>query len=364
MTASAPVEPSWPLLLNQLAAGIDLDPAKTAWAMDQLLTANCSDAQLAAFLMGLRTKGETVAELEGLVQAMLNHAVTLTVPGLCLDIVGTGGDGSNTVNISTMAAIVAAGAGQRVVKHGNRAASSSCGTADVLEQLGVRLDLSPKRVAAMVDRVGITFCFAQVFHPAMRQAAPVRRSLAIPTAFNFLGPLTNPAQPAASAIGCSDARMAPLMAGVFARRGTTAMVFRGPGGLDELGLAGPSDIWLAVAGEVQQSVLDPAELGLPRAPLTALSGGSAAVNAQAVSELLAGAKGPIRDAVILNAAAGLVVAELAVDQPVDGAPGDLRAGSIDLPKHFVAALDRARESLDSAAAQGILTKWVAASAAG
>jgi anthranilate phosphoribosyltransferase len=229
--------------------------------MDRIMSADATPVQIAGFLVALRAKGETVDELTGLAEAMLSHAVRIEVPGPTVDVVGTGGDRANTVNISTMAALVVAGAGLRVVKHGNRAASSACGSADVLEALGVRLDLPPERVAEVAEQAGITFCFAQLFHPAMRHAAQARGGLGVPTAFNFLGPLTNPAQPAAAAVGVADLRMAPLLAGVLAARGASALVFRGEDGLDELTTSGPSQVWLVRDGAVTQQRLDPAELG-------------------------------------------------------------------------------------------------------
>ncbi len=356
--------PTWPEVLASLIRGQDLPVEQSSWAMTQLLTGECNDAQLAGFLIALRAKGETVAELTGLVQAMMAHAVPLSIPGLCVDVVGTGGDRANTVNISTMAALVVAGAGQRVVKHGNRAASSACGAADVLEHLGVRLDLSPKRIAAIIEKVGITFCFAQVFHPAMRHAAGVRRSLGVPTAFNVLGPLSNPAQPAAAAIGCGDARMAPLMAGVLADRGSSALVFRGDQGLDEMSISGPASVWVVREGQVRHASVDPQALGLAAAPLAALVGGSVEVNSRAVRDVLSGQTGPVRDAVLLNAAAALVATELA------RGGGDFAAAHGDqdfqerLHQAFAQALVRTGGAIDSGAAAQVLTSWVALSADG
>ena len=225
---------SWPEVLSALVAHQDLSTDQATWAMGEILAGEATPSQIAGFAVALRSKGETIDELEGLVDAMYAHATPLHVPGRVLDIVGTGGDRSMSVNISTMAAIVAAGAGVPVVKHGNRSASSKAGSADVLEALGVRLDLPPEEVARVGREVGITFCFAPAFHPALRHAAVPRRELGIGTTFNFLGPLAHPAKPQAQAIGCADARMAPLMAGVFARRGVDAWVFRGDDGLDEL----------------------------------------------------------------------------------------------------------------------------------
>lgn len=356
---------TWRQLLGQLIAGQDLSAEQTAWASDQIMAGECSPVQVAGFLVALRAKGESVAELTGLVDGVLAHAVPLKVPGPCVDVVGTGGDGAHTVNISTMAALVVAGAGTRVVKHGNRAASSACGSADVLEHLGVRLDLSPDAVARVAEEAGITFCFAQVFHPSFRHAAVARRELGVPTAFNIMGPLTNPAQPRAAAVGVADRRMAPLVAGVLAARGTSALVFRGEDGLDELATSGPSTVWQARAGQVVEQQLDPADLGVPRSPVSALAGGDAAFNAQVVRDVLGGAPGAARDAVLLNAAAALVAADAADDVlPGEVPAADVAAqatpGPADLSARIGAALERAAHAVDSGAAAAVLDRWVRA----
>ncbi len=344
---------TWPSLISRLVAGGDLDRDDTAWAMDEVMQGSTNPIQLAGFLVALRAKGETIEEIVGLVEAMLAHAVLIDVDGPTLDIVGTGGDRLNTVNISTMAAIVAAGAGARVVKHGNRAASSTTGSADVLEQLGVRLDLSPQRVAEVANSAGITFCFAQTFHPAMRHAAVARRDLGVPTAFNLLGPLTNPAQPQASAIGVADARLAPVLAGVFAARGRTALVFRGDEGLDELSVCGPSRLWTVTGGTVREHRVEPSSLGLRLHDMSDLRGAEADHNAAVVKDLLGGAAGAVRDAVLLNAGAGLLAGELAAHP--EEADGDVLAA-------LAAAMERAAESIDSGAAREVLSRWVRASA--
>jgi anthranilate phosphoribosyltransferase len=343
-------EATWPLLLGELLARHDLSRDQAHWAMAQVMEGEASPVQLAGFLVALRAKGETVQELDGLSGAMLEHAVRITVPGPTVDVVGTGGDRLHTVNISTMAALVVAGAGHRVVKHGNRAASSSCGAADVLEALGVRLDLPPQRVAELAEQVGITFCFAQAFHPAFRHAAVARSGLGVPTAFNFLGPLTNPAQPDASAVGVADQRMAPLVAGVLAGRGRSALVFRGEDGLDELTIGGPSRVWEVADGMVQEHRLDPAELGIPRSGVETLRGADAAYNSQVARATLGGEDGPVRDAVLLNAAAALVAAGVG-------------SGSGTLVARMGTALVLAARSVDDGAAEGVLERWVAASAA-
>jgi anthranilate phosphoribosyltransferase len=248
-----------------------------------------------------------------------------------------------------MAALVAAASGVRVVKHGNRASSSSSGSADVLEVLGINLTLSPSDVAAVVEQAGITFCFAQQFHPSMRHAAVARRDLGIGTAFNFLGPLTNPAQPTYAAVGVADARMAPLMAGVFAERGKDAAIFRGDDGLDELTISTTSRVWWVRSGVVREYSLDPAWVGLERHPLETLRGADATYNAQVVRDVFAGAVGPVRDAVVLNAgiALALTVPDIG-DRQVD----------------FVAALqtgmDRAGAAIDDGSTTLLLQRWVAA----
>ncbi|WP_328295649.1 anthranilate phosphoribosyltransferase [Kineococcus sp. NBC_00420] len=355
---TTPAAPTWSGLLTELMAGRDLALEQASWAMDQVMRGEANDVQLAGFLVALRAKGETSAELTGLAEAMLSHAVPLEVPGPIVDLVGTGGDRAHTVNISTMASLVLAGAGHRVVKHGNRAASSSSGSADVLEALGVRLDLPPQRVGQLAVEVGITFCFAQVFHPAMRFAAGARSGLGVPTAFNVLGPLTNPARAGACAIGVADRRIAPLVAGVLAGRRTSALVFRGEDGLDELTSTGPARIWVVSGGQVTETVLDAvAELGLAPSTLADLRGADAAYNAGVARSLLAGARGPVRDAVVLNAAAAMVAAGVraAGSTAVDPAPA--------LVDHLAEGMRRAEAALDSGAAADVLDRWVRASAA-
>lgn len=336
---------SWPSLLSALIGGSDLSSAQTGWAMRQVLAGEATAAQIAGFAVALRAKGETVEEVEGLVDTMYEFATPLSYPGRAVDIVGTGGDRSQTVNISTMAALVTAAAGVPVVKHGNRAASSSCGSADVLEGLGIRLDLPVAAVEEIAAQVGITFCFAPVFHAALRHSAVPRRELGVATTFNILGPLANPARPAAQAVGVADARMAGLIADVLARRGVDGFVFRGDDGLDELTTTTTSRVWVIVSGEVSEHSLDPAELGLPRAVPADLVGGDVAVNVAAVHRLLAGENGPVRDAVLLNAAAGIAAHD---------------ATSAAVTARLADALARAVEAVDSGAARAKLAQWVAA----
>jgi anthranilate phosphoribosyltransferase len=316
--------------------------------MGEVMAGDASPVQVAGFAVALRAKGETPDEVAGLVEVMLEHAAPVQVEGRLVDTCGTGGDRLNTVNLSTMAALVVAGAGVPVVKHGNRAASSACGSADLLEALGVVVDLPPPAVGPCLAGAGIAFCFAPVFHPGMRHAALARRELGVPTVFNVLGPLTNPARPAAQAVGVSDRRLAPVMAGVLAARGTSALVFRGDDGLDELTTTGPSTVWVVSDGSVQEESFDPAALGLPQATLEQLRGGDAAHNAQVTRDLLAGRTGPVRDAVLLNAAAALAAHEAAQEPLVDR----LRAG-----------WERAATALDEGRAAGVLTRWVEVSSA-
>ncbi|MGW1022395.1 anthranilate phosphoribosyltransferase [Streptomyces sp. NPDC002577] len=337
---------SWPEVLSALLAGQDLSSGDTAWAMDRIMSGEASDAQIAGFMVALRAKGETVEEITGLVEAMYAHAQPLDIPGPAVDIVGTGGDRAKTVNISTMSAIVIAGTGAKVIKHGNRAASSASGSSDVLEKLGINLDLAPSRVAQVVEEAGITFCFAAKFHPSMRFVGAVRRDLGIATSFNILGPLTNPARVTASAIGCFDTRMAGLMAGVLAERGSSALVFRGDDGLDELTTTSTSRVWVVRDGAVREESFDPRDVGIELVPVEALRGGDASHNADVARRLLAGETGPVRDAVLLNSAAALVAFS----------PGE---GS--LSEQIRAGMERAAESIDSGAARRVLERWVAAS---
>ncbi|WP_427169507.1 anthranilate phosphoribosyltransferase [Arthrobacter sp. 92] len=350
MTSPASAQPSghtWPRLISALISGSDLTADSTEWAMNAIMSGEASPVQVAGFLVALRAKGETVDELSGLVEAMIAHANPIAISGEKLDIVGTGGDQLNTVNISTMAALIAAGAGAKVVKHGNRAASSSSGSADVLEALGVRLDLPIPRVARNAEEAGITFCFAQVFHPSMRHAAVARRELGVPTAFNFLGPMINPAHVQASAVGVANAQMAPLVAGVFAKRGSRGLVFRGNDGLDELTTTGPSHVWEIRNGQVTEGIFDPRELGIRQATVAELRGGDAVANAAVVRSVLSGEPGPARDAALLNAAAGLV----AFDLDAQGT----------LTERMSAAIKDAARSVDSGAAAAVLEKWIALS---
>jgi anthranilate phosphoribosyltransferase len=347
--------PTWPDVLGALTRRQDLDAAAASWAMTEVMSGRAAEAQLAALLMGLRVKGETVAEVAALARVMVEHAVPLEVAGPVLDVVGTGGDGSGSVNLSTAAALVAAGAGARVVKHGNRAASSRCGSADVLEALGVDIDPGPAAVARLVDEVGIAFCFAQRFHPAMRHAAGVRRSLGVSTVFNLLGPLTNPARPAAMALGVADPARLDLVAGALAADGVTAFVLRGDDGLDEFSTTSPTEVRIVSGGEVAAVRVDARDLGVPRAEPADLAGGDAAGNAAAIRRVLAGEPGPVADAVLVNAAAALAAAQLAA-APVPAGVVSAQVGDL-----LAAGLDRARAAVAAGRAEAVLTRWAAGS---
>ena len=333
----------WPHTLTRLVRHEALDADEAAEAMRRIMAGEATSGQIGGFLMALRTKGETADEVEGLARTMLGFANPVNGPAPVVDVVGTGGDRSGTFNISTASAIVVAGAGVPVAKHGNRAASSHCGSADVLEALGVTIDLDAAGVERCLAVAGAAFLFAPKFHPAMAHAGPVRRELRVPTVFNFLGPLTNPARPFAQAVGCSDARMLPLMAEVLARRGTRATVFRGDDGLDELSTTGPNTVYEVRDGQVRQTTVDPAEHGLARATLADLQGGDAEASAVIVRGLLVGEPGPKRDVVLLNAGAALEAA---------GRAGDLAEG-----------ISLAARAIDSGAAAEALDRWAAASAA-
>ncbi|HQY99822.1 MAG TPA: anthranilate phosphoribosyltransferase [Propionicimonas sp.] len=336
---------TWPGVLSDLINRVDLTPDAAAWAMDQVLSGDTTAVQVAGFAVALRAKGETAAEITGLASAMLARSTPIRLNTEAVDVVGSGGDRANTVNVSTMAAIVTAACGVPVVKHGNRAASSACGTADCLEALGLAIDVPPAAQAEVLAKAGIVFLFAPLYHPSLRFAASARRELGVQTTFNFLGPLANPARPVAQAVGVADARMAPLMAQVFAGRGQRGLVFHGADGLDELTTTTTSDVWLVQGGEVAQTSLDPSELGVIPATRDDLVGGTSEHNAGVVRDLLAGTPGPVRDIVALNAAA----AQLAFAGPDMAAP---LAGQLAEP------LRRAYAAIDSGAAARTLDTWV------
>lgn len=340
-------ERTWPRLLAALLAREDLSADDTRWAMTEVMDDTHEPAQLAAFLIALRAKGETAPELGGMLDALMERVIPLPVDGSAVtDVVGTGGDGAHTVNISTMAALVTAAAGTRVVKHGGRSVSSKSGSADVIEALGIPLSLSPDQVARCVTEIGIGFTFAPNYHLGLRYAAPVRRSLGVPTAINYLAPLTNPARPATALIGCSSLAIAPVLAAVLAGRGAAALVVRGHDGLDEITTAAPTDVWAASKDGVSRAAFDTARFGLARARPGDLAGGDAAYNAKVARAVAAGEPGPALDAVLANAAGAL-----AVHDSADG------AGAFE--DAFATGLDQARNAVSSGAAARLLDQWIA-----
>ena len=331
---------SWPATLNRLISGSDLTRDEAYEAMAEIMSGDASESQIAALLVALRAKGETAEEMTGLVNAMVDASVQVDVGEPVVDSVGTGGDQSGTFNISTTAAFIAAGVGVKIAKHGNRAASSKTGSADVLEALGFNLEMEPDATAAIVREVGFGFFFAPRYHPAMRHAGSVRSSLGIRTVFNFLGPLTNPAGASRLSVGTSDPRMAELMVDVLRNRGAErAFVFYGEDGLDELTTTGPSFIYRLRNGEVTTAEFTPEDFGVRRATLDDLKGGSVAENAEILRSILDGRPGPKRDIALVNAAPAVVVSGLA-----DG---------------FVEAMDLAREAIDSGDALAVLQRSIA-----
>ena len=349
---------TWATILRGVLAGRDLDADEASWAIDALLGGAATDAQIGGFTMAMRAKGESPAEIEAFVAAMLRHARLVEHDFVVLDIVGTGGDQSHSVNISTMAALVAAAAGARVLKHGNRAASSKTGTADVLEALGVRIDLDPRDVATSAREAGIGFCFAPAHHPALRHVGQARRDLGVPTFFNLLGPLANPGLAETALVGVADAARAPLMADVLVRRGVKALVVRGDDGLDEISTTTTTTVWDGTGEGVVRGSLDPRDLGIAPVDPRLLVGGEPARNAELVHKTLRGgpiddgdaeAVAAIRDVVALNAAAGMVAYRAGIGEPVTGTLVD-RIG---------AQLALTRAIIEQGAAAEVLERWIA-----
>jgi len=343
---------TWPDVLSTLLEGRDLSVYESTWAMRQVMRGDATHAQLAGFLVGLRAKGETIDEIVGFRDAILEAAVPLPVSPDVLDIVGTGGDRVGTVNVSTTAAIIIGALGIPVVKHGNKAASSASGSSDVLSALGLELSLDPASVAETLERTGITFAWAGAFHPGFKNAGAVRSELGVPTVFNMLGPLCNPARAEANAVGVAQMDRVPLITGVFQTRGATALVFRGDDGLDELTTTGHSRIWEVSRGDVHEHDLDPRDLGIPLADLADLIGGSPAHNAEVLRRTLAGETGPVRDIVLLNAAAGIVAYELSHDATQAQRP---------IVERLAGAYGRAAAAVDDGRAAAKLEQWVAVS---
>ncbi|GAA4388423.1 anthranilate phosphoribosyltransferase [Tsukamurella soli] len=338
----------WPTVLTELTAQRDLSAAQATWAMSEIMNDAATPSQIAAFGVALKMKGPSPVEVRALADVMLGLTAPVPFTGRAVDIVGTGGDRSHSVNISTMSSIVVAAAGAKVVKHGNRAASSKSGGADCLEALGVAIGLGADGVAATVEELGIGFCLASVFHSGLRFAGATRKEIGIPTVFNVLGPLTNPARPSAGLVGCAFADLAPTVAQAFADRGDDVLVVRGDDGLDELTTAATSTVWRVHAGGVRTETVDPTTLGLPRVTLADLRGGDAQVNAQVARDVLAGKAGPVRDAVLLNSAGALAVFDgVADDESVSDA--------------IAARLPRAAAAIDCGAAADLLARWVARS---
>ena len=335
--------PSWKSAVTALESGLDLTSSDAQWFMREILEGRAETSELSQFLLALKSKGETSEEVGAFVSEMFNHSAPINVLQRTVDTVGTGGDGAHTINISTTAAIIAASAGARVVKHGNRASSSKSGAADLLEALGVNISLDGKGVEKTVSELGIGFCFAQKFHPAMKNAAAVRKELGVPTVFNILGPLANPAKPQAAAIGVANERMHLVMAQVLGDRGVDGFVFRGDDGLDEITLATTTSVLSIGNGRIASDRIDASDFGLDSAPISALVGGDAQENSRITRAVFAGERGAPRDAVLLNAAAAIAAYE-----------GEL---NLDIHLRLQAGLNRATDAIDSGQASELLAKW-------
>ena len=333
----------WELHISRLRSGLDLEPVEVQWCMNEILTGNAEIEVIKEFLLALKAKGETSSEVGALVDQMYEHCAPITINERAVDTVGTGGDGAHTINISTTAAIVAAAAGVKVVKHGNRAASSKSGSADLLEALGININLDGTDVEKTFSELGIGFCFAPVFHPAMRFAAPARKELGTPTVFNILGPMANPAKPQAAAIGVATESMHLVMAQVLSNRGVDGFVFRGDDGLDEITLATTTSVLTIGAGEITRGLIDPLDFGIERAPIAALVGGDSVENARITTAIFAGEKGAPRDAVVLNAAAAIAAYEARFD--------------LNLHERMALGVSRAIEAIDSGASTRLASKW-------
>lgn len=334
---------TWELIHKSLSDKSDLTKDQITWAMSQILEGKASNDEIKQFLTGLKSKGESAPEVEALVAQMYSYSAPINITERSVDTVGTGGDGANTINISTAAAIVTNAAGARVVKHGNRAASSKSGSADLLEALGIKIDLTGAEVEQTVYKIGIGFCFAPIFHSSMKHAAAARKELGVPTVFNILGPLANPAKPIACAIGVAREDLLPLMAQVLLDQGKEGFVFRGDDGLDEVSLSTTTQVIQISDGELTQSVFNPAELGIPSAPITALAGGDATYNAEMTMKIFSGTKGPMRDAVALNAAFAIAAFKADFNLPLQ----------TQIANGFVLA----NKAIDSGAALSIVKKW-------
>ena len=333
----------WEIHISRLQSGLDLETDDVQWCMNEILTGNANLEVIKEFLLALKSKGETSEEVGALVAQMYQHCAPITINERAVDTVGTGGDGAHTINISTTAAIIAAAAGVKVIKHGNRAASSKSGSADLLEALGINIDLDGAGVEKTFSQLGIGFCFAPVFHPAMRFAAPARKELGTPTVFNILGPMANPAKPKAAAIGVANERMHLVMAEVLSARGVDGFVFRGDDGLDEITLATTTTVLTIGSGEMRSDRIDPLDFEINRAPISALVGGDATENARIATAIFSGEKGAPRDAVVLNAAAAIAAYEARFD--------------LNLYQRMALGISRAVDSIDSGAATHLVSRW-------
>lgn len=334
----------WSKNLATLDVGLDLEPLDVQWCMREILEGRAETIRIKEFLLALKNKGETSDEVGALVAQMYEHCAPISIRERAVDTVGTGGDGAHTINISTTSAIIAAAAGAKVIKHGNRAASSKAGSADLLEALGVSITLDGNGVEQCFAELGIGFCFAPVFHPAMRFAGPARKELGVPTVFNILGPLANPAKPQAAAIGVANDRMHLVMAQVLGDRGVDGFVFRGDDGLDEITLATTTSVLTIGNGEISSDLIDPLDFSISRAPISALIGGDATENAAITTAIFAGEKGAPRDAVVLNAAAAIAAYE-----------GDF---DLDLHDRLAKGVEKAVMAIDSGAASLLLSQWI------
>jgi anthranilate phosphoribosyltransferase len=337
------IDTRWELHISRLRSGLDLDAAEVQWCMNEILTGNTEIDVIKDFLIALKSKGETSLEVGALVDQMYEHCAPITIKERAVDTVGTGGDGAHTINISTTAAIIAAAAGVKVIKHGNRAASSKSGSADLLEALGIHINLDGTGVEKTFSELGIGFCFAPVFHPAMRFAGPARKELATPTVFNILGPMANPAKPQAAAIGVANESMHLVMAQVLSDRGVDGFVFRGDDGLDEITLATTTSVLTIGGGEITRGLIDPLDFGIDRAPIASLVGGDSVENARITTAIFAGEKGAPRDAVVLNAAAAIAAYEARFD--------------LNLQERMALGVSRAIDAIDSGASARLVSKW-------
>jgi len=337
------IQSRWETHISRLQSGLDLETQDVQWCMNEILTGNANLEVIKEFLLALKSKGETSEEVGALVAQMYQHCAPITINERAVDTVGTGGDGAHTINISTTAAIIAAAAGVKVIKHGNRAASSKSGSADLLEALGINIDLDGVGVEKTFSELGIGFCFAPVFHPARRFAAPARKELGTPTVFNILGPMANPAKPKAAAIGVANERMHLVMAEVLSARGVDGFVFRGDDGLDEITLATTTSVLTIGSGEMRGERIDPLDFEIKRAPISDLVGGDATENARITMAIFAGEKGAPRDAVVLNAAAAIAAYEARFD--------------LNLHQRMALGISRAVDAIDSGAATRLVSQW-------